>query len=113
LITYKEVVRYVVNINQILPTKAKNEDRYNVDERYSLMSVTKLWSGMLEALSVKFPEVNHGNGRPSIAQYIGVVAEPNARMRKLLLNSDNTLYLAMGRDGNVCCVLAQNNIQVG
>lgn len=108
---HNEAMRYVENAKEILSTKAKKEDRYYSDMKYVRMAGNTLWNGVLEALNYKFPETKTGKGRPDINKYKELVAKSNPKMTKLVVNAYNTLHLAMGYDGNLSYVLAQEGIQ--
>jgi hypothetical protein len=109
--THKEAMRYVENAKEILSTKAKKEDRYYSDMKYVRMAGNTLWNGVLEALDHRFPEIKKGKGRPDINNYKEAVSKSNPKMTKLVVNAYNTLHLAMGYDGNLSFILAQEGIE--
>ncbi|MFN0048093.1 MAG: DUF5618 family protein [Cytophagales bacterium] len=109
--THKEAMRYVENAKEILSTKAQKEGKSYNDKKYVRMAGNTLWNGVLEALDNKFPEIRKGKGRPVISKYKERVASENSKMVRKLVDAYDTLHLAMGYDGNLSFILAQEGIE--
>ncbi|MBY0433551.1 MAG: DUF5618 family protein [Cyclobacteriaceae bacterium] len=89
---YREAVRYLVNAQDILRTKAKKQNRYYEDEKYVRMACGTAYNGVLKALDtyleLKGKALKKRNARPAVKDYQKALTG----LSKNVLNEFNTTY---------------------
>ena len=105
----QEAHRYLDIAKQILKKNAKKEDGYYLDRKDVKMAGNTAYSGVLEALNGLFGVKK--KGRKSVEWYQEELGKVD---RKLLTNFNvvyDTLHLAMGYDGNLSVVIANEGLK--
>jgi hypothetical protein len=98
----REAERYLQNAKQILSEKAEKDGDYYNDTKYVKMAGNTAWNGVLVALDAVL-DVRAGlkkGQRLDFHDYEAAIARRDRKMINPLLGAYESLYKALGYDGN-------------
>ena len=104
-----EAHRYLDNAKEILSTKAQKEDGFYQDRKYVKMAGNTAYSGVLEALDGLFGLKK--KGRKSVEWYQEELGKIDRKLLTTFNAAYDTLHLAMGYDGNLNAVIANEGLK--
>ena len=110
----QEAERYIQNARQILSEKAGKDGDFYTDRKYVKMAGHTAWCGVLVALDATL-QVKAGlkkGQRLDIKDYQEAIGKVDKKMSRYLMSSYDTLHKALGYDGNLRYIFAQDGLKV-
>ena len=109
----REAERYLQNARTILSEKAEKDGNYYNDTKYVRMAGNTAWNGVLIALdAVLGVRKNLKKGqRPDFNDYEAAMAKKDNKMTRPLLGAYESLYKALGYDGNPSYTIVQDSMK--
>ena len=110
----QEAERYIQNARLILSEKAGKDGDFYTDRKYVKMAGHTAWCGVLIALDAAL-QIKTGlkkGQRPDIKDYQEAIGKADKKMSKYLMSSYDTLHKALGYDGNLRFIIAQDGLKM-
>jgi len=109
----REAERYLENARKILSEKAGKDGDFYTNRNYVRKAGFTAWSGVQIALdaTLKVRDTLKTGQQPDIKDYQEAIGKVDNKMPLLLISSYDTLYKALGYDGNPVYKIVQHGLE--